>query len=173
MQLYERLLGASFARLPEALRRFHAEAGGTAAFELEVTHEPGVLRNAVASVLRMPAATARARGSLVVSVRGDRELWVRTFPDRTLRTTQWLDAGRLVEAAGPMQFVFDVDAGEHGMRFTQTGCRLFGRRLPRMLAPRVETVVRGDARGWNVLVTITAPLLGRIATYGGEVTPQP
>jgi hypothetical protein len=72
MQLYERLLGTSFARLPAALRRFHAQPGGTADFALEVTHEPGVLRNAVASALRMPAATSRAPRTLAVSVRGDR-----------------------------------------------------------------------------------------------------
>lgn len=173
MQLYERLLGTSFARLPQALRRFHGQAGGVATFELEVTHEPGRLRNAVARALRMPAAAARAPGTLVVTVRGDREVWVRTFSDLTLRTTQWLDAGRLVEEAGPMRFLFDVDADERGLRFTQTGCRLFGIPVPRALAPRVDTTVRGDDRGWNVLVSIAAPLLGRIATYGGPVTPQP
>jgi hypothetical protein len=106
-------------------------------------------------------------------VRGDREEWVRTFPDMTLRTTQWLDAGRLVEEAGPLRFIFAVDADERGMRFLQTGCRLFGLALPRALAPRIETLVRGDERGWDVLVSIAAPLLGRIATYGGPVTPQP
>jgi uncharacterized protein DUF4166 len=173
MQLYERLLGTSFARLPAALRRFHAQPGGTADFALEVTHEPGWLRNAVASVLRMPAAAARAPGTLVVTVRGDREVWMRTFPDVTLRTTQWLDAGRLVEEAGPLQFVFDIDADERGLRLSQTGCRLFGRPLPRALAPRVEAAVRGDEHGWSLLVSIAAPLLGRIATYGGPVTPQP
>ena len=173
MQLYERLLGSSFARLPAALRRFHGHAGGRAEFALEVTHGPGFLRNAVARALRMPAAALRAPGRLVVTVDGDREAWVRTFPDMTRRTTQWIEAGRLVEEAGPMQFLFAVDADERGMRFSQTGCRIFGRPLPRALAPRVETMVRGDDRGWNVLVSIAMPLLGRIATYGGPVSPQP
>lgn len=173
MQLYERLLGTSFARLPAALRRFHGQPGGRADYALEVTHEPGLLRNAVARVLRLPAAAARAPGSLVVTVRGDREIWVRTFPDITLRTTQRIVAGRLLETAGPLQFAFAVDDDERGMRFSQTGCRLFGVPLPSALAPRVETVVRGDERGWNVLVSIAAPLVGRIATYGGPVIPQP
>jgi Domain of unknown function (DUF4166) len=174
MQLYERLLGTSFARLPAALRRFHSRSGGTAEFVLEVTHEPGWVRNAVARALRMPAAAGRAPGTLVVTVRNDSESWVRTFPDRALRTTQWLDhAGRLVEAAGPLRFAFDVGADERGMLFSQAGCRLFGIPLPRALAPRVETVVRGDEHGWNVLVSIAAPVLGRIATYGGPGTPQP
>ena len=45
-QLYERLLGASFARLPAPLRRFHARPGGTAEFAMEVTYEPGALSDA-------------------------------------------------------------------------------------------------------------------------------
>lgn len=172
-QLHERLLGASFARLPPALRRFLAQPGGTADFALEVTHQPGFLRSALASILRMPAAAARAPGSLIVSVRGAREIWVRAFPDRTLRSVLWIDAGKLVEETGPLQFVFAVDADERGLRFSQIGCRLLGRTLPRALAPRVEAVVRGDERGWNVLISIAAPGLGLVATYGGSVTPQP
>jgi hypothetical protein len=71
-----------------------------------------------------------------------------------------------------LQFLFTVDADERGMRFAQTGCRVFGLPLPPALAPRIETVVRGDERCWSVLVSIAVPLLGRIATYGGDVTPQ-
>jgi hypothetical protein len=172
VQLHERLLGASFTRLPPALRSFLAQPGGTAEFSLEVTHRPGFLWNALASILRMPAASARALGTLVVSVRGNREVWVRTFPDRTLRSVLWIDAGQLVEQSGPLQFVFSVDASERGLRFSQTGCRLLGRTLPHKLAPRVEAEVRGDERGWDVLISIAAPVLGRVATYGGSVTPR-
>jgi len=173
MQLHERLLGTSFARLPPALRRFLAQPGGTADFVLAVTHEPGVLRTALTSALPMPAAAAHVPGTLAVRVRGEREIWVRTFPDRTLQTALWIDSGRLIEEAGPLQFVFAVKADEGGLRFSQTGCRLLGRTLPIALAPHVETEVRGDECGWNVMISIAAPGLGRIATYGGRVRPQP
>jgi hypothetical protein len=172
MQLHERLLGTSFARLPPALRRFLAQPGGTADFALQVTHKPGLLRNALTSMLRMPAAAARANGTLVVSVRGAREIWARTFPDRTLQSVLWIDAGHLIEETGPLQFVFAVDADERGMRFSQTGCRFLGRTLPRSLAPRVEAVVRGGERSWNLLIAIAVPGLGLVATYRGSVTPH-
>lgn len=172
MQLHERLLGTSFARLPPALRRFLAQPGGSAKFALSVRHEPGLLRTALALALRMPAPAVRSRGTLVVRVRGDREIWVRNFPNATLRTALWIDRGQLVEEAGPLQFVFAVYADERGLRFSQTGCRLLGRSLPQALAPRVEAVVRGNERGWNVLISIAAPGLGRIATYCGPVKPE-
>jgi hypothetical protein len=173
LQLHERLLGTAFARLPPALRRFLSQPGGTAEFALKVTHEPGFLRRALAIALRLPAPATRAPGILVVTVRGDREIWVRTFPTRTLRTALWIEGGKLVEEAWPLQFVFAIEADERGLRFSQTACRLLGRALPRALAPSVETVVCGDERGWNVLISIAAPMLGRIATYGGPVKPQP
>ncbi len=173
LQLHERLLGAAFARLPPALRRFLAQPGGTAEFAFKITHEPGFLRKVLAIALRLPAPATRAPGTLVVTVRGDREIWVRTFPSKTLRTALWIEGGKLVEEAWPFQFVFAIDADERGLRFSQTACRLLGRTLPRAIAPNVETVVCGDERGWHVLISISAPMLGRLATYGGPVKPRP
>lgn len=173
MQLHERLLGASFTRLPPALRSFLAQPGGTAEFALQITRQPGFLRNALASMLRLPAAAARAPGTLVVSVCDDREIWVRMLPDRTHRSVKWIDAGRLVEQTGPLQLVFSVDADERGLRYSQTGCRLLGRSLPRALAPRVEAMISGNDRGWEVWISVAAPVFGLVATYGGSVTPRP
>lgn len=170
-QLYQRLLGASFDRLPKTLRRFHRQPGGRAEFDMEVSYEPGLVRRALCALLRLPARSVRTPGHLVVTVRDEREIWERIFPDTTLRTLHWIDGRHLVEETGPLQFVFDVAAGERGMHFRSIACRFLGVPLPRALVPRVEAAVRGDARGWTVLVSIDLPLLGRLATYGGAVTP--
>jgi hypothetical protein len=170
-RLYQRLLGASFDRLPETVRRFHLQPGGTAEFDMEVTCEPGLLRTILCAMLRLPAPSARAPGRLVVTVRDDREIWERIFPDTKLRTVHWIDGRYLVEETGPLQFVFAVDANERGLRFTSIACRFLGCPLPPALVPRVDAAVRGDERGWNLLVSIAVPLLGRLATYGGAVIP--
>jgi hypothetical protein len=172
-QLYERLLGASFERLPAPLQRFHARPGGTAEFTMEVTYEPGLLRTVLSALLRLPAPSARAPGKLVVTVRDDREVWERIFPDTKLRTVHWIDGDHLVEESGPLQFVFDVDVSERGLRFSSIACRFLGRTLPHWLVPRIEAAARADERGWNLLVSIAVPVLGRLATYGGPVTPLP
>ncbi len=125
-QLYQRLLGASFERLPDTLRRFHAGPGGTAEFAMEVTYEPGFLRTVLSALLRLPKPSPRAPGKLVVTVRDDREVWERIFPDTKLRTVHWIDGDHLVEEAGPLQFVFDVDANERGLRFSSIACRFLG-----------------------------------------------
>jgi hypothetical protein len=173
MQLYERLLGASFQRLPAALRRFHAQPGGSAEFCMEVTREPGLLRAALAALMRLPAPAASARGRLVVSVQGEREVWERAFPSTKMRTVQRIEAGLLIEQEGPLEFAFDVAANEEGMRLSLVALRCFGCAMPRGLVPRVETTARGNEHGWDLHVSIAVPLLGRLTTYGGPVTPLP
>jgi len=170
-QLYQRLLGPAFARLPHSVRRFHMRPGGMAEFDMEVTYAPGLLRRALCALLRLPAPSARTPGRLIVTVQNDREIWERIFPDTNLRTVHWIDGRHLVEETGPLQFLFDVDASERGLRFTSIACRLFGVPLPRALIPRIDAAVHGQGRGWHLRVSIAVPLLGRLATYGGGVTP--
>jgi hypothetical protein len=171
VQLYERLLGPCFARLPLALRRFHAQAGGEGRCTFSVRRAPGVLRGFVARSAGLPAATAAAPVTLRVRVQGERELWTRIFPDRELRSVQWIEDGRLIEQTGPLRLAFDVAADESGLLFACRGCRVFGMPLPREFAPRVAARVRGGDARWEVLVSVAVPGLGPIAWYGGTVIP--
>jgi hypothetical protein len=125
----------------------------------------------VARAAGLPAVTPSARVALRVRADGERELWTRVFPDRELRTLQWLRQGRLIEQAGPLQVAFDVAADAAGMRFTSRGCRLFGVAVPRLFAPVVSAKARGTATGWELDVSIALPLLGTIGAYSGTVVP--
>ena len=131
----------------------------------------GPLHGVVARAAGFPAVTPSARVGLHVQVDGERELWTRVFPDRVLRTAQWLEDGCLIEQTGPLQVAFDVTADESGMRIISCGCRAFGVPLPRAFAPAVSALVHGSANGWEVEVTIAVPLLGTIGGYGGTVVP--
>ncbi len=171
VQLYQRLLGASFERLPPVLRRFHAQGGGEAECTFAVRRHAGPLHGFVARAAGLPAVTPSTRVVLQVLVDGEREFWTRVFPDRELRTAQWLERGRLIEQAGPLEVAFDVAADESGMRITSRGARVFGVPLPRAFAPAVTAIVHGAANGWKVEVSIAFPLLGTIGAYSGTVVP--
>ncbi len=171
VQLYQRLLGTSFDRLPPAVRRFHAQGGGVAECTFVVRRHAGRLHGLVARAAGLPAVTASARVLLQVHAVGEREFWTRVFPDCKLRTAQWIERGRLIEQAGPLQVAFDVAADESGMRLTSRRCRVLGIPLPRALAPRVAATVSGLADGWNVEVSIALPLIGTIGAYSGTVVP--
>jgi hypothetical protein len=151
------------------MRRFHAQTGGTAECTFAVRRGAGWLHALVARVAGLPRVTPCARVVLHVRVEGEREYWTRAFPDRTLRTAQWSEGGRLVEQSGPMQVAFDVAGDESGMRIVSRGCRVFGVPLPRALAPAVTATARGTSTGWEVEITIGVPLLGTIGAYGGTV----
>jgi hypothetical protein len=169
--LYQRLLGASFDRLPPLMRRFHAQGDGEAECRFHVRRAPGAFRSAVARLLGLPAPAEDARVALRVRVRGERELWTRVFPDRELHSVQWLENGRLIEQAGLLKLAFDVEADESGMRLATHCCSIAGIPLPRALAPAIAATARGDAHTWDVDVTIALPMLGTMLSYGGDVVP--
>jgi hypothetical protein len=67
VQLYERLLGSSYDRLPPALRRFHAGGGGDARWAIEVRTNPGRWRAAIGRILALRTTQRLQNGRLVES----------------------------------------------------------------------------------------------------------
>jgi hypothetical protein len=171
--LYRRLLGPDFDRLPPALRRFHdASGGGSAAGVVRIQRGGRLATRAVARMLRLPAEGDRVDVTLRVTVQKDgRERWERAFGAHRLRTTQWLERGRLIERVGAAAFAFEVAADERGMRFRSVGCRWLGVALPPRLAVGVDADVWGFDEHWDVKVVVRAPRTGVISSYEGRITP--
>jgi hypothetical protein len=97
---------------------------------------------------------------------------VRRFGAFCLETHQWLYRGLLIEAAGPLRFGFRLHVGADGLRFQFAGAWLWGVPLPRLISPRVEALAAGTETGWIIQVRVEMPLLGMLAEYQGEVTPE-
>jgi Domain of unknown function (DUF4166) len=171
--LYRRLLGEAFETLPAALRDFHGRAGGgTARGVLCVTRGKGWLANALADRMRLPAQGDQVAMRLRVLVEGDRERWVRDFDGVRMETGQWLHAGLLVEAAGPLRAGFRVAAGLEGLRFELARAWLFALPLPRALVPHTTAEARAEESGWRIDVRVEAPFIGLLARYHGGVVPE-
>lgn len=171
--LYQRVLGADYAKLPLILQQFHSlPEGGCAAGIIAVEQGEGVLRHLAASILRLPKAGGKIPLRLQVVPQDDREVWIRHFDGQRLETLQWQEGSCLVEKAGPLCFVFQLTADEHGLTFLPHSSRMRGIRIPDRMALRVNAHARGMEDRWRIEVTITAPLLGIIATYKGEIVPQ-
>jgi hypothetical protein len=171
--LYERLLGEAFQRLPRAVRAFHEKPGGASGrglFRIELGK--GLLRRLFARMIGLrregPVETV-----LEVVADGEREVWRRSFGEMVLETVQWQEGPYLIEQRGPMRFVMRVEPAPLGMRFSVDHARLFGVRLPRFLSPRIDAIAEGDAETWRVEVVVSAPLLGRVVTYRGQIEPSP
>lgn len=171
--LYQRLLGPEFDRLPLALRSFHGSAeGGSGAGVLRVRCGTRPTARAVARALRLPPEGDRVPVTLRVRAENGRERWERTFPTSRLCSSQWLEAGRLVERIGAATFAFDVTSDERGMRFRSARFTWLAIPVPRPLAIEVDAEVRGFDAYWDVSVVVRAPRVGVVTSYEGRIMPN-
>jgi hypothetical protein len=171
--LYRHLLGPQLDLLPGALRRFHdAEQGGRARGTFQVERAAGFARNAIATLWGLPRAGRDLPVRLEVSVEGDRERWVRHFPDRTVVTKQWRDENLLMESFGPMSFSSAVVVDGSSLRYEFRRAWFVGVPLPSWISPYVDGRVHAGDAGWRVVVHVFAPFLGEIVHYEGWVEPE-
>jgi len=174
--LYQRLLGNDFDKLPNILRQFHSQPqGGCATGRVTVERNAGWLRGAAANLLQLPAAGDDMNLRLQVIPRDNTERWIRYFNQQRLETVQWQEGEFLIEKAGPLHLAFTVQADETGMTFRmhhqcRTGAKVL---FPSHFVMRVNAHTHGAADCWKLQVNISTPLLGKIATYRGEIVPQP
>jgi hypothetical protein len=171
--LYQRVLDEDFAKLPPILQRFHGSpTGGCAAGTIKVEHGAGRLRGLAAFLLRLPGAGGAVSLRLQVIPHDGKELWIRHFGRQCVNTLQWQEGACLVEKAGPIQLVFRLAADADGLTFHLLHNKTLGMRLPAGLSMRVDAHARGMEDRWRIEVVISAPQLGMIAAYRGEIVPQ-
>ena|SRR5579871_2373384 len=171
--LHRRILEDAYDRLPPVLRRFHdAPCGGSAQGAFRITRGHGWLRHALASMMRLPSPGENVPVRLQVQVRGTEEIWIRDFGAQRLVTRLWQEEDLLIEAAGPLRFGYRLSADAREMHTVSTRCWLLGIPLPSALAPRVNACASAEEAGWWVCVRVEVPVLGQMAHYEGEVTPQ-
>lgn len=171
--LYQRVLGKDFSKLPPILQHFHSlPEGGCANGIISVKQGAGVLQHIAARVLRLPRAGKMIPLRLQVIPKDGKEIWIRHFDGQSLETLQWQSGSYLVEKAGPLQFVFHLTADEHGLTFHPYLSKIGDIQIPECISLRVSANARSLENCWDIRVVITAPLLGTITTYQGEIVPQ-
>jgi len=168
--LYEQVLGADYARLPPAVRRFHRLTGRVVLQGHVETRAPATW---LAGVLARGLGTPRQAGAgalrFEVDAGPDAETWTRHFPAQTMSSRLVLVAGRLVERLGPASLTFHLSADEDGLRMRLAGLRVLGIPCPRWLMPRVVAEETGVGDDLHFDVSATLPLVGRVASYRGHL----
>jgi hypothetical protein len=171
--LYRRVLGPQFDGLPEVLRRFHdTPGGGRAQGMFRVERGPGWLRNALATLLGLPASGTDVPIELTVTAENVRERWSRRFGNQIVETIQWARGDLLMEGTG--LFAFSCRLVPDGTRVDYAFDRAWfcGVVLPRRLGPHVDGWVNAGEDRWEVSVRVFAPLLGELIRYEGWVEPK-
>jgi hypothetical protein len=173
--LYARLLGDSWAALPQAVRDMHCGGSAVRAVGLlRVARGANRLARWLAALLRLPAAGAAVPVTLVITPSTAGEEWRRTFAGRPLVTRQWSQPGRLlVEQAGLTELRFRLEVRDGGLVYHAAGAalRLGWLRvpLPRWLAPTVTARESPAAMPGRIVVSVRVclPVLGLMVSYEG------
>jgi hypothetical protein len=178
--LYERLVREGWGGLDESVRRFHARGreGARAAGTFTVRRGTSRAARLLARLLQLPPSGEAVPLLLSVTPHdGGGERWHRSFAGAEFVTVQRAHEGEplLAERAGPFETLFRLTAEGGALAYRSEDVALrAGRlrlRLPRRLAPRVEASERAcaDGRGVLVSVRVTAPLVGLLIEYEGQV----
>ncbi|MEH3120037.1 MAG: DUF4166 domain-containing protein [Methylorubrum populi] len=179
--LFERALGAGFARMPEAVRALHGSVGdGAFRGRAEVRRGRGPLVALIAGLFRLPPAMADGplRVTMEPDFDADAELWTRHVPGRRFSSRMRLAGpegrGRVRERFGPFSMELTVSAGADGLDMAVTGWRLGPLPLPRRLRPTTRASERVDAQGrFRFDVALFLPLAGLLVHYRGWLVPEP
>lgn len=179
LRLYPLALGEAWESLPGPLRALHDPSPALdAEGRFTVTRARSPLARLVLALAGMPPAGIDLALRLVIRAQRDHQVWDRDFGGFGMRTVQTLlPDGRMSERRGAMELLFHVAAEPAAIVYRPAGARLclgpLRIPIPSWCGPRVE------ARAWcapgasvmHVSVSISAPLLGPLVTYGGALAP--
>ncbi len=168
MGLYQSVLGEDFVKLGAKLREYH-DRPERVSVSLTVTHHSHWIPKFFVWLMRLPKAGTNLNTTLEVVVQGDEEIWLRQIGEVRLVTRQLEREGRLVEVAGPISFIFDVEAKDEAMVFHHYRSTLLGIAIPKHIAPVVNAKAEPKESGWKILVDILCPRYGTICRYEGEI----
>jgi hypothetical protein len=165
--LLPRLLGADFARLPQAVRRVH---GGdhTQAFSGRASVARGASPAAMllGGLARLPPSGEVALAIEFVRA-DDGETWVRHFAAHRMTSRLWESAGVLHEQLGAARFAFalHVEAGE--LHWRLLAVRGLGVPLPVAWFAATRSRVFDDDGRYGFDVQAALPAAGSIVRYRG------
>lgn len=176
--LYPPIVGAAWERVAPVVKAMHAP-GFRAEGTLRVTHGSNAIARLLARLSGAPPAGEAVAVKLAVAVSGAKQSWSRSYGGHAVVTSQWVRAGRVIEAyAGlAIHFRFDVDdEGALVYRQERTTLELgpLAIPFPSFVAPRAEGRVAPSATDGAaaVRVSVSAPIVGLLVRYEGTMRPS-
>jgi len=119
--------------------------------------------------MRLPKSGSNVPVFLTVRGSAGKVTWVRKFADELLTTVHSFRNGRIEEKMGSAAIFLAISAYGDSIRVEQTGARILGLPLHRLLAPTVLGIVEPgpDDSSWHVEVRVCHPWLGDLCRYHG------
>ena len=168
MTLYRTHLGAAFETLPAPVQTFH-DAGGTWTGTANIKRGKHPLARLVARQIGFPPPGKNVPLTVSVAQTENAELWTRDFGGHILASRQEIDGDHIAETFGQTRVALKLEATEPRLWVTPAKWHAFGVPMPKHLLPGGDTYesAKGDRFQFNV--TVTAPIVGLIASYEGQL----
>lgn len=103
--------------------------------------------------------------TLETSWDGDRMVWRRVFNGRAFVSKQVIGPGRVTDSVRFSQLEFVVETDGSKVIFKSDRATVFGIALPRAVRPVSTATLQPAGKGWQVKVSVTAPLVGLLCEY--------
>jgi hypothetical protein len=176
--LYPRLLGDSWFRLDDGIRRLHGSILPVKAQGVfRVRQGKNWLAGTLARLAHLPTAGEAVDVQLLVTPWNDGQEWRRTFAGRPLVSQHFeRPRGRLAERWGFVEMRFRLEVDKGGLIYQTTSSALclgsLRIRLPRWLSPIVmaSDMPVGNKGEIAVSVKVQIPVVGSVIAYDGKLT---
>lgn len=172
--LYRAILGPAFDALPPRVRELHAPT-----FERrwsgcsQVRRGKGRIANLVAALIGFPPAGDDVAVTVTLAPENGAERWTRDFGSRKFSSLQSRGTGNdqslLVERFGAISVAIALVVEAEKLRLVPQRWSLFGVPLPRALLPKGSSYETQRCGKFCFDVEISAPLVGLIVAYTGQL----
>ena len=173
--VFEQVLGADFAKLPDAVQCLHSQIGYSVfAGAAHTKGSTGVLGRITAAIFGFPADGEAVPVKIMITADQEKEIWRREFDGKPFVSRLSQDnAGFLQEQFGPMVFRIGLHFKDGRLHYPVLRGRLFGwLPIPSVLLPESVAHEETDERGRFVFdVLLKFRFGGRVAHYRGWLEP--
>lgn len=176
--LFRQVLGDAFDRLPPQVQAIHDDTSdrtwtGTA----RVQRGTGLISKALGKLFGFPDTSRQIPVSVQFTPLKGGEKWTRRFGDQCFSSIQTRGSGRndqlLAERFGPIIVALALVHKDDKLFLIPRRWSLLGIPLPKMLLPSGSSFEAQVDGNFHFDVQISAPLIGLIAAYQGELKPSP
>lgn len=169
--LYQHILAARYAVLPQAVQRLHAvDSEIHYSGRCEVKRGRGYILNLLADILSLPKAGENVDVNVHIKQQDDKEIWTRHFNGRRFRSMQWYQNGLLYERLPFTTLVMKVAATPERLSLELQQVYVLGLPLAGVLKPKVTAVETQQLNNFCFHIRVELPVLGLLVEYKGALT---
>ncbi|MDF1668731.1 MAG: DUF4166 domain-containing protein [Roseovarius sp.] len=175
--LYRQVLGDAFDSLPSQIRALHDDCQARSwTGSARVQRGTGALSRALGWMLGFPPGAENTPVTVQFDPIEGGETWRRTFGSRSFSSTQTRGSGRndhlLLERFGPIAVALALVVQDNKLYLVPRRWTFCGLPMPKALLPDGKSFEAQVDGKFHFNVEISAPLVGLIAAYQGELEPS-